>query len=342
MIVISLFNHKGGVSKTTTTFNLAWKLTEFGKKVMIVDGDPQCNMTGLFLGYDNFYDYYDDTKTAENNIKDAVSMAFQGRPAPITAVDCPSHINNDSLYLLPGHMDLSEYESSLSFALTSNNALLTLQNLPGAIYNLIKLCSDRECIDYVFIDMNPGLSALNQVFFMYSDYFIVPTNPDPFSVMALNTLKTTLPRWKKLSKQAMDISSDSSYPFPSKNMEFIGEIIQRFNLRNGEAAKPYKNKIQEIKSFVEDKFVDEMKKNGMLADISRSIVDNTLSDRCIGEISDFGSLIQRANDTLKPVFALNRDDMRADGKVYENMETKREMINLIFDKMAKVVLETTK
>lgn len=39
--VIVLFNHKGGVSKTTTTFNLAWKLTELGKKVLMVDGDPQ-------------------------------------------------------------------------------------------------------------------------------------------------------------------------------------------------------------------------------------------------------------------------------------------------------------
>ena len=47
---IVLFNHKGGVSKTTTTFNLGWKFAEKGRKVLLVDGDPQCNLTSLFLG----------------------------------------------------------------------------------------------------------------------------------------------------------------------------------------------------------------------------------------------------------------------------------------------------
>ena len=47
---IALFNHKGGVSKTTTTFNLGWMLAKKGKKVIIVDCDPQCNLTGMVLG----------------------------------------------------------------------------------------------------------------------------------------------------------------------------------------------------------------------------------------------------------------------------------------------------
>lgn len=44
--IISLFNHKGGVSKTTTAFNLGWSMADRGKKVLVVDGDPQCNLTG--------------------------------------------------------------------------------------------------------------------------------------------------------------------------------------------------------------------------------------------------------------------------------------------------------
>src|SRR5690348_1802885 len=48
--IISVFNHKGGVSKTTTTFNLGWMLANQGKRVILVDADPQCNLTGVILG----------------------------------------------------------------------------------------------------------------------------------------------------------------------------------------------------------------------------------------------------------------------------------------------------
>ena len=48
---IALFNHKGGVSKTTTTFNLGWMLASKGKRVVLVDADPQCNLTGIVLGF---------------------------------------------------------------------------------------------------------------------------------------------------------------------------------------------------------------------------------------------------------------------------------------------------
>jgi Flp pilus assembly CpaE family ATPase len=66
--VISLFNHKGGVSKTTTTFHLGWKLARLGKKVLIVDADPQCNLTGLTLGledYDSLFSFYDSKQNTD-------------------------------------------------------------------------------------------------------------------------------------------------------------------------------------------------------------------------------------------------------------------------------------
>ena len=56
---IVFFNHKGGVSKTTSTFNIGWKLAEMGHRVLLVDADPQCNLTSVFLG-EKFDAYYDD------------------------------------------------------------------------------------------------------------------------------------------------------------------------------------------------------------------------------------------------------------------------------------------
>ena len=54
---IAFFNHKGGVAKTTSAFNIGWKLAELGSKVMLADCDPQCNLTGLVLEYSHEEEY---------------------------------------------------------------------------------------------------------------------------------------------------------------------------------------------------------------------------------------------------------------------------------------------
>ncbi len=75
-VKIALFNHKGGVSKTTTTFNIGWMLAEKGKKVILVDADPQCNLTGLILGYDyiDLEEFYHDPRTNDFTIASSVSQ----------------------------------------------------------------------------------------------------------------------------------------------------------------------------------------------------------------------------------------------------------------------------
>ena len=180
---IVFFNHKGGVSKTTTVYNLGWKLAE-KSNVLIVDGDPQCNLTSLILR-DNFDKYYSDDETKNQNIKDGVDPAFSGRPVPISHVKCITADRNRNLFLMAGHANLAEYDASLTFAQTSNNAIATLQNLPGAFNQLMEFCEKKYDIEYTLIDLNPGLSAINQNLFLNSDYFVIPANPDPFSIMAI-------------------------------------------------------------------------------------------------------------------------------------------------------------
>lgn len=336
--IIAMFNHKGGVSKTTTSYNIGWMLTNLNKKVLLVDGDPQCNLTGLLLG-DDFDDYYENEKTKNHNIKDAVSVAFKGKPNPINPIDCYFAKNNPNLCIIPGHMDLSEYDPALSLSLNSNNAISTLQNLPGSFYELIKLCSEKYDIDFVIIDMNPGLSAINQTLFMSSDAFIIPTNPDPFSIMALRTLKTILPRWKNWAIQSRQIFIDASYPLPDVEMKFIGEVIQRFNLRNQKAARPYQGKIDEIKCFVETELVTELEKHKMSYDISDLVENNLINDHCLAEISEFGALLQKANENQVPVYALTDEQMNASGSVLEQMNTSKERFYKLFHHICEVIVE---
>lgn len=260
---IVFFNHKGGVSKTTTAFHLGWMMAEQGTKVLLVDADPQCNLSGLVLG-DDFEKYYIDEETKYQNIKDGVSVAFEGKPSPIKAIVPYKVPRNPALFLLPGHANLSEYDASLSFAQTSNNAITALQNLPGSFNELINKTALSNEIEVIIIDLNPGLSAINQNLFIISDIFVIPTNPDPFSVMALNTLSNVLPKWIDWADRMRSLFSDSAYPLPDVKPKLAGVIIQRFNVRKGKPSAPYQDNIGEIKEVVQHRLAVSLKKVDML------------------------------------------------------------------------------
>jgi cellulose biosynthesis protein BcsQ len=329
---IILFNHKGGVSKTLTTYNLAWMLSsDKGKKVLLVDCDPQCNLSGLLLR-DDFDSYYTETATKEFNIKDAIKAAFDGKPHPIKAIDCYSPEANSNLFLIPGHMDLSEYDPPLSLAMNSNNSFTTLQNLPGAFSELIRLCCEKYDIDYVFIDVNPGLSAINEITFVISDAFIVPTNPDPFSLMALKTLSKVLPRWKKWAEQSRELFAEASYPLPNTEMRFIGEICQRFNRRYGKPTASFDRTITEISDYIEGEFLSKLKSHNMVYDREKYH---------LAEIPDFGALLQKANERGVPVFKLE-DQYLTGGAALKNEILKRDEIQEIFSNVSDVILELVK
>ncbi len=330
--IISMFNHKGGVAKTTDAYNIAWALTEQGKKVLLVDADSQCNLTKLILN-GTFDDYYEENDTKFNNLKDAVSSAFAGNPEPIKKIICPKHKMNENLFIIPGHMDLSSYDPQLNLSLTTSLTLTVLQNLPGAFYKLITECSQDNEIDYVIIDLNPSLSSINQVLFMSSDGFIIPTNPDPFSIMALKTLKTILPRWKKEATSLSSQTQTAAYPLPIKDIFFLGEIISRFNIRSGKPNSYYINKINEIKQAVNTELVLTLRQNKMIAP------NDTRTDFCLAEIKDFGGLQQTTTGRDKPIIALNDDDDLGVGAVKENNENSISLFRKQFTKIANTITE---
>ena len=179
--IISLFNHKGGVSKTTTTFHLGWMLAILGKRVMIVDTDPQCNLTGMCI-------------SNTHNIRSILSPVFDGKPEPLSAANWYTFREIPNLFLLPGHIAFSEYDATYNIAENLTGSLAVFQNVPGALRYMLEITAEKYKLDYILLDMSPSISATNANILMQSDYFFIPCAPDYFCYMAIESLSDTFPK----------------------------------------------------------------------------------------------------------------------------------------------------
>lgn len=338
---IALFNHKGGVSKTTTTFNLGWMIASKGYKVIIVDTDPQCNLTGMVLGYrssDEFERFYEAED--ERNIKAGLTPAFEARPKLIEGIECIPVNGRSNLFLLPGHIGLAEFETTLGIAQELSGSIQTLQNLPGAITFLLNKTAEKHEADYVIIDMSPSLSAINQNLLMTSDAFIVPCSPDFFSVMAIESLASVLPRWNSWSEQAQNlrILQDATYPFPKVKPKFLGTIIQKYRPRSGQPTMAFQKWIEEIEKTTVTQLVPTLAKCSMMLSTEMYEQVEIDNDYCLAQISDFNSLIATSQQEQTPVFALTDEQINHQGRALEISIEARDRFNNIFSELAEKVI----
>ena len=340
---IALFNHKGGVSKTTTTFNLGWMLASKGKTVILVDADPQCNLTGLVLGdsdEEGFEQWYDNE--TERNLKAGLAPAFESRPSLIKPVKCLQVNQREGLFLLPGHIGLSEYEVTLGIAQELSAAIQTLQNLPGSPSYLLDKTAAKYGADYILIDMNPSLSSLNQNLLMTSQFFIVPTTPDYFSVMAVDSLANVVPKWLTWSKRAgsLHILRDAVYPFPDTTPKFLGTVIQNYRPRGGAPARGFQIWVDKINEAVHDKLVPELTKVDMM--LPRNLYDDQqVEDHCLVTIPDFNTLVAKAHTFQTPVFELSEEQIDQGGAVLQRTIESRDRFKRLFSDLADKVIGLT-
>jgi len=339
--LICLFNHKGGVSKTTTVFNLGWMLALKGKRVILADFDPQCNLTGIIGGYNGWEDMrtlYDTPQP--NNVRDALAPAFESQPRQIIGANC-FEVSPDvpSLLLLAGHIGLSEYETTLGVAQELSGSLLPLRNLPGAIRYMLDATASKYCADYVLVDMSPSVGALNQNLLTTSDHFIVPLHPDYFSSMALNSLSGILPRWQKWAHTAasIDVLANADYPFPTPHVSFIGSVVQKYRPRLGKASNAFQSWIDKLKTGMERDLVPALAASGMLdvVEFRNRVGINPWVP--IMEVADFNSLIALSQEHQVPVYALTARQVNQQGSVWrqtqESMDVFREAFSLCADRV---------
>lgn len=344
-IQISLFNHKGGVSKTTTAFNLGWMLAEKGKRILLADCDPQCNLTGMVLGFKGSDDFASIYKSGNvRNIRDGLAPAFESRPAQIEAVVCEEISGQPNMFLIPGHIGLAEYEVTLGIAQELSGSLVTLQNLPGSLHHLFQITAAKYKIDYILVDMSPSLAPINQNLLMTSDFFLVPMAPDYFSVMATDSLASVLPKWKAWSLQAQNVPvlQKATYPFPKINPKFLGTVIQKYRLREGKTpSAAFQKWIDEIEEGVRKKLLPALRASDMLMPRGAYGSIGLAIGKPLLQMSDFNSLIALSQRHKVPIFSLSDKQLEQTGVVLKL--TKKSMLQFrdLFSAAADKIIQLT-
>jgi len=289
--IISVFNNKGGVGKTTLTFHLAHALAEMGKRVLLVDADPQCNLTIYAMPVDRIHEiwsdedaYIDDFDLARKSVTDQAfeqicmghrTLHFLLKPAEegtqaLPSLPPPVELR-PGLDLLPGRLTMHMFEDVVarrwSDAFVGN--ALALRTL-SEIRRIINRYAADHRYDIAILDTSPSLGPLNKVALTMVDAFVVPCGPDLFSLYGVRNIGNTLKRWRTEFDTLYTLIAPQKRPeFPKRFVRFLGYTVYNARLRTDATpwnmAIAHYNYARQIRDFV-GTYIDAELSSGITAE----------------------------------------------------------------------------
>ncbi|MDM4766154.1 AAA family ATPase [Pelomonas sp. SE-A7] len=252
--IISLYNNKGGVAKTTTLFNMAVFLaTKLGKKVLLVDCDPQCNCTELFFcAADNFDD--PDQALPGTSIYEALQPRFEGDTARIDVkkIDLPQSPIYENLQILRGDINFSRAEQYFSLAIAQAvTESIHDKNTYAVMTRLLRDLGELHDFDYILCDVGPSAGSITRMTILACDGVFIPTAPDRFSYQAIQGMGAIMHDW--LTRHALIVSTFDPHGIkaPFSTPKFYGAIINNYKIhRAGQKKGSYKKWEQLIKDGI--------------------------------------------------------------------------------------------
>ncbi len=295
---IALYNHKGGVGKTTLTANISASLAAKGKKVLLVDSDPQCNLTSYLIEdtvVDNLLDQSDSPvgKTIWSSVKPVVEAEGEYRLVE------PIETAIKNLWLLPGDIRLAEFEASLN-EFWDNCLQRKVKGFRGtnSLSSLVTQCAKKLKADYVFYDTGPNIGPLNRVILLDCDYFVVPAACDLFSVRALKSLGRVMASWILDWKTISSLAPSKTYMMEGKP-RFLGYIPQRFKMYGGIATATSTRYLSRIEKAIYSDIIV------VLRAADQDLAASSIKGTRLGEIKDFTSLVQLGQTQGLPIFQVS-------------------------------------
>lgn len=290
---LAIYNHKGGVGKTTLTVNIAAALAENKRKVLLVDSDPQCNLTSYLIASDVVDDLLDNSDSDQGaTIWSAVKPVVEGT-GQVRAVAPIERFRN--AYLLPGDIRLSDFEQELS-SFWNDCFQRKQRGFRGttALSTLVNDIANSHEIDFVFYDCGPNIGALNRVVLLDCDYFIVPAACDEFSLRALKTLGHTMATWISEWDTIERLAPDDTPVLPGWP-RFLGYIAQRFRIYRGQVSAGQAGYLPRIEKSVHNDIVKVLRR------IDPDLASDSLALTRIGRVKDFATLATESQTQGLPI-----------------------------------------
>ncbi len=307
--VLTFFNNKGDVGKTSLVYHLAWMLFDLGYRVLACDLDPQANLTAAFLDEKRLESLWDESESSAKlgaTIFESVKPLTEVGdllPPYLQKVTSESHQSED-LNLIPGDLALAEFEDILSAewpnAMGSSSLYRPFRILTAFSTIMQQGASDMDA-SIILVDVGPNLGAINRSSLIASDYVVVPLGADLFSLRGLQNLGPTLKRWRQDWKLRKDNWESPDFALPIGRMEPIGYIMQQHGVHLGRPVKAY------------DKWVNRMPKEyarNLLEDVKGPYPSTPEKDpqNALATVKHYRSLVPIAQEARKPIFHLKPAD----------------------------------
>lgn len=297
--VLTFFNNKGGVGKTSLVYHLSAMFANLGVRVLAVDLDPQANLTAAFLDEDRLADLWSEGAGVSTIYRSIKPLTDVGDFAPVAYQQM-----EDRLALIPGDLGLSSFEDELSGtwtqALSDQNQARPFRILT-AFWRTAQESAARFQADLIVFDVGPNLGAINRAALLGSNHVIVPLGADLFSLQGLRNLGPTLRAWRAGWKKRRNDWAAPEFALPSGDMVPAGYVAMRHGVRLTRPVKAYTRWLDQIPGEFRHSVLGESP--GFLP---APPIQN--DPYCLAMLKNYNSLMPLGQEARRPIFALRSAD----------------------------------